>query len=124
MSIFEQQFEVLKQWYPTAAFQVRPDGRLIQVEMDVPPGWNKDRVKVTFIAPNGYPQARPDCFWTDNDLRLAGGGQPANASANHNGHGGPEQLLWFSYHASAWNPNKDSLLTYVNIIKQRLNQRR
>lgn len=28
-------------------------------------GWNRDKAKILFVAPPGYPAAQPDCFWVE-----------------------------------------------------------
>lgn len=124
MSIQELQLVRLKNEFPTAAVIPLADGSaaINLPEMPLPPGkWTSNTTSVYFVIPLGYPMARPDCFWTEWTLRLAGGGMPK-------GTGGQvppfsqEQLLWFSWHLSSWNPNRDDLLTYVNTIKDRLNR--
>lgn len=123
-SIFDEQFQQLLERFPSATFETRADGsRRIRIpDYQLPKGgWNRESTAIYFVTMPSYPQAQPDCFWTDPGLTLANGGIPKNASVNNN-HGGPEQLLWFSWHASKWNPNGDSLLTYVHVIDRRLRQ--
>lgn len=124
MSIFDEQFEHLRSKYPDAKSRPRPDGSyFVELTSALPPGWNKQQARLYFIVPVGFPAARPDCFWSDKDLRLQSGGMPANASEN-NSHGETDSLLWFSYHPSTWSPNNDSLMTYVRLILQRLREAR
>ena len=125
MNPVEKQFEVLKAYEPTATLEPLPDGLYIISIPNIllPNGWSKQSTQIKFIAPIGYPLARPDCFWADPDLRLANGNIPQNAQPNPT----PPALngyLWFSWHLSTWNPNNDNLLTYVNVIKRRLNDPR
>ena len=95
-------------------------GILITVDnVQLPSGWNRDATSVRFVAPNGYPFAQPDCFWADEGLALENGLVP-QASNNQpipeiNAPG-----TWFSWHVQQWNPSKDSLLAYFQVIKQRL----
>jgi hypothetical protein len=123
MGPVDQQVELLKKqkYYSKAAVEHRADGSALVTISDfpVPPGWNKSSTTIVFVAPAGYPQARPDCFWADEDLRLANGGMPANSAIN-TGYGGPAPKLWFSYHPSSWNANLDTLFNYVKLIRQRL----
>jgi hypothetical protein len=124
-SIVDKQAEELTGKYPGTILRVRADGScLVNIpNYFLPVGWNKQTTNVYFVVPVGYPTAKPDCFWTDKDLTLANGATPANASVNAN-HGEAEQLLWFSYHLSSWNPNTDNLLTYVRVIQKRLEELR
>lgn len=82
-------------------------------------GWSKPTTTIRFVAPVGYPHAKPDCFWADADLLTGSGGQP-QASNMTPIPGTGELLRWFSWHIAQWNPNRDSLLTYFNVIKRRL----
>jgi hypothetical protein len=103
--------------------EVPSTGWVIRVpSVALPVGWNKQVIRVSFVAPQGYPFAKPDCFWTDNDLRLANGNMPQNAQLNNPIPGVPDSLLWFSWHVDPWNPNRDDLLTWFALIKQRLSK--
>lgn len=88
----------------------------------LPTGWNKQSTHVSLVAPQGYPFAKPDCFWTDLDLRLANGNMPQNAQINNPIPGVPDAMLWFSWHVDPWNPNRDDLVTWFTLIKQRLSK--
>ena len=122
MTPLQQQFDILKVGYPQAQLTDLPDGsHLITVpDFKLPPGWSKPQVTVKFIAPPGYPFGRPDCFWADSDLKLANGSPPQRTGFNAIPHVGGTHL-WFSWHVGAWNSNFDSLLTFLNVIKSRLN---
>jgi hypothetical protein len=100
-------------------------GYLITVpDVDIGSGWTQRTVNVLFVAPPGYPAAQPDCFWVEPvGLRLAGGNTPQNSNdANPipgdvvNG----RRTTWFSWHLQSWDPNRDSLLTFFNVIMKRL----
>ena len=125
MTPTQQQFEVLRSVAPQAMLQALPDGsHLVTIpEYELPDGWSKSIVDIKFIAPVGYPLARPDCFWADLDLRLCNGNPPMNTGNTPvpyetTGH------LWFSWHVATWNPNNDNLLTYFYVIKRRLHDPR
>lgn len=125
MTPVEEQFEILKGYENGAQLRRLPDGsHLITVTgLKLRNGWSKQEVEVRFLAPVGYPFSKPDCFWTDADLRLANGNPPMNTGSNAIPHVGPGGL-WFSWHVAAWNPNSDSLLTYWYVIKRRLSDPR
>ncbi|MFC3674063.1 multiubiquitin domain-containing protein [Ferrovibrio xuzhouensis] len=123
-SVLDVQLKQLFERYNTVEVTERSDGtRLVRFQLDLPAGWNKTRTTIWFIAPAGYPAAQPDCFWADNDLRLASGKQPDNSQSGHVGHGA-EPAVWFSWHTKAWNPNRDGLLTYVHVIQARFRELR
>jgi hypothetical protein len=100
-------------------------GHLITVpEVHIGPGWNQRKVTVLFVAPPGYPAARPDCFWVDPmGLRLSSGATP-QASNDSNPIPGDDvagrRTTWFSWHLQTWDPNTDSLVTFFNAIMNRL----
>jgi hypothetical protein len=125
MTLLDRQLEDLRETYAGADTRQLPSGTVL-VELKkigLPEGWSKNETVVRFIIPVGYPFAAPDCFWADQDLRLAGGGQPQATNfqqipeANEPG-------LWFSWHVQGWNPNRSNLVTYAKVIEQRLNDPR
>lgn len=120
MTPLQQQFEILKMEYEEATLLQLPTGaHLVSIpRVPLPGGWNKGEVTVKFIAPVGYPLARPDCFWSDVDLRLSTGAMPQNSAINVIPEAN-ESSLWFSWHVSQWNPNRDSLSTFTKVIENR-----
>jgi hypothetical protein len=126
---FSELTKRLKDKSPDSAVTLTPMGNgasLIKVtQVDLGAGWNRPKGDVLFVAPPGYPNAAPDCFWVEpGGLRLANGGTPQNSNdANPI----PGDLLgigrsttWFSWHVQGWNPNKNSLLGYYQLIIDRL----
>ncbi len=88
----------------------------------LPQGWNKASTAIHFFAPQGYPFAKPDCFWADDDLRLATGAVPQNANCGNPMAGLGKPALWFSWHTEHWNASRDDLLTWIASIKDRLSR--
>lgn len=115
------QLAQLRHKFPGAAGEALPDGTvLVSVpNIALPVGWNQISTAVRFLAPVGYPTARPDCFFADGTLRLANGGMPANTNVQQLP-GGAEVCVWFSWHVAAWNPATDTLVTYLRVIVDRL----
>jgi hypothetical protein len=124
MTLLEEQIEILRSHYPDVAVRNLPSGAALIVLPNVPliEGWSKKSTAVMFLAPVGYPHAKPDCFWTEGDLRLANGVPPASTGPNPIPEVNERGYLWFSWHTAQWNPNRDSLVTYVNVIKNRLRE--
>jgi hypothetical protein len=123
MTIIEQQFERLRTEFPSANLTVVSNGGyLVEIPGYVlPSGWSATSVTVIFFAPPGYPAAQPDCFWIEpGALRLQGGGTPQATNDTNPVPGVGQRGTWFSWHLQTWNPNSDSLLTYANVITQRL----
>lgn len=106
--------------------EVGPDlGWLIIKRYRLIPGWNKTEIPVLVMIRPGYPTTPPDNFYVDNDLRLANGQDPSNASRNQVQLGRP--WLMFSYHVdeSEWKPQPEvleghNLLTYLLGVERRL----
>ncbi|CAN7724729.1 hypothetical protein LJR290_006152 [Variovorax sp. LjRoot290] len=112
---------LLRRITDAAVREVPGTGTLVTLpSMALPGGWNKQATAVHFIAPQGYPFAQPDCFWADEDLRLASGSLPQNANCGNPMPGLNKSALWFSWHLQQWNANRDNLLTWVASIKDRL----
>jgi hypothetical protein len=123
--VIEQQLKQLHEdGHEASATPVGSGAHLITIpNVAIPPGWNRQTATILFLAPPGYPAAQPDCFWIEpGQMRLANGGTPqgSNDSNPIPGLVPPRQFTWFSWHLQSWNPNRDSLLTYFNVIIKRL----
>lgn len=117
-----KQLEDLKKEHPDATWAELGDTVKVDVPgVLLPSGWSRDRVRVSFLLPAGYPVAQPDCFWTEPDLRLGDGRTPQNTGLQQIP-GSPETLLWFSWHMQIWNPNECSALTWLRVIRKRFEQ--
>ena len=122
-----KQFDRFKQRFPDAVLLPLPSGAALVTVPSVPlvTGWSKPATSVRFVVPAGYPGPALDCFWADEDLRLANGTPPQSSQIQ----GIPEvgqQGWWFSWHVvdaqNNWNPNHHDLITFMEIIKHRLRQ--
>ncbi len=125
MTPFEEQFEILKAEFPNVVHQKLPSGAILLTfsAMVLPPGWSSASTDIRFIAPVGFPFAKPDCFWASPDLRLKNGGMPKAAQLQKI----PETTdivpqLWFSWHLSQWNPSQDNLSSFAHVIQGRLRE--
>lgn len=115
------QLDLLQAKFPAAVADELPDGSSIirLPKFPLPAGWNRPEVEIRFHSPLAYPVARPDCFYAEPELRLSDGSMPRNArlellpSSN-------VRWLWFSYHPVTWHPLRDSYLSFVRLIEQRL----
>lgn len=117
-----EQFRKLEQQVPGSIAQPHDGGSyLITVpNQKLVPGWTKPATTIHFLVTAGFPQARPDCFWADEDLRLSSGTLPQNSAIQSVA--GLGQRLWFSFHPQTWDPSRDTLLTYLRVIRRRLHQ--
>jgi len=125
MTPLEQQFKVLQtlRGCGNASLRRLPSGaQLVTIpELKLPPGWKPKIVTLMFLAPPGYPAAKPDCFWlSPAPVRLDTGGVPQNSNDINEMPEVGRAGTWFSWHLQTWNPNSDSLVTFFNVIMQRL----
>jgi len=100
-------------------------GTLVKVtQVVLVEGWNRPKADILFVAPPGYPNAAPDCFWVEPaGLRLANGATPQNTNDSNPIPGDTQpgrSTTWFSWHVQGWNPNKSSLYGYYRLITDRL----
>lgn len=121
MSILDDQLRVLQEEYADASFQPLQDGSYVLTipGVKLPDGWSEPQTIVKFHIAPSYPHGRPDCFWVEPKLRLKNGAQPQNTNIQTIP-GTSDAWLWFSWHPNQWNPNRDTLTTYMNVIRERL----
>jgi hypothetical protein len=124
MTPLQQQFEALRAEYASATLEPLSSGAaLVSIpDFPLPSGWSAALTTVRFLAPVGYPLAKPDCFWASPELRLQNGGMPQSTNQTPIPETNGAAQLWFSWHVNQWNPNRDGLVTYVRVIEQRLRQ--
>lgn len=130
--MIEQQFKELRSQLedrsPSSDATLTPlpnGGALIKItRVDLGHGWNRQTADVFFVAPPGYPNAAPDCFWVEpRPMRLKSGATPQNSNDSNPIPGDNEpdrRTTWFSWHVQGWNPNTNSLWTYYLVILDRL----
>lgn len=121
--IVDQQLEALRERFQGAeTLRLSSGAYMVSVpNIPLPAGWSAPVTMVRFLIPAGYPFAALDCFWADDGLRLAGGAIPQNAAPGNQipetGHYG----LWFSWHLTgSWDPNRDTLSSWMNVCADRL----
>ena len=122
MSLLEEQFELLKREFPDATLQPLPSGAALIAIPNyrlLASGWSRETTTVKLLAPVGFPFAKPDCFWINQEVRLKNGTMPQSSNITPIPETN-EPHLWFSWHVGQWNPNRDNLLTYVRVIDKRL----
>lgn len=123
MSVLENQLQQLQVRYAAVEVERLGSGTHLITIGNVPlaQGWSQPATKVRFLVPAAYPFAALDCFWADNDLRLIGGGLPQNSGADNIPPETAAPGLWFSWHlVHPWNPNRDTLSSWMNTVNDRL----
>ena len=93
---------------------------LVITNIDVPPAYSRNQVKVLIRIPQSYPNGRLDMFWIDEPFTLVSGATPEKADVIEQFNG----VSWrrFSWHLTKWNPATDNLSTYAEFVKRRLSQ--
>jgi len=125
MTILEDHLSRLKAQCPGVVEHALPDGRFLvhMPRLALPPGkWSKKETDVWFLVPVGYPQAPPDCFWAESDLVLASGAPPQSTQQQPAPDG--QQRLWFSWHAQNWHPSRDTLSSWIHMLRRRFEEGR
>ncbi len=84
-----------------------PDGRYAPATTDL-----------MVMADYQYPVSRLDMYWTDPEIKLAGGGYPQGAESFED-HGGRHWQRW-SWHYSVWDPRRHNLRTHLEVFHDRL----
>jgi hypothetical protein len=89
-------------------------------------GWTADGkpadiCTVLFERPAGFPAACPEHFFVDIPLRLADRSYAKNSRPGDI-YKFPQwsNVTWFSWHLQMWDPNRDSLYTYLKVIHMRM----
>ncbi len=77
------------------------------------------RANLLIIIPAGYPNAHPDMFWTQPDVRLASGQVPLRADVHQDFPSGSWQR-WSRHFRGGWRPGVDTVRTYVAAIRSEL----
>jgi hypothetical protein len=124
---FEKLTDKISRKNPGADVMITPmsnGGVLIKVSQVELEGWNRPKADILFVAPPGYPNSAPDCFWVEpSGLRLANGATPQNSNDSNPIPGDVQpgrSTTWFSWHVQSWNPNKDTLYDFYQLINDRL----
>jgi hypothetical protein len=120
--VVTMQLDELRERFGEAHVDTTASGTMLVTVPGVrlPHGWSKASTAIRFFVPPGYPFAQPDCFWADADLRLASGAIPQSSGPNAIPDSG-DQGLWFSWHLTGpWDPNRDTLSSWMNSIIDRL----
>lgn len=80
--------------------------------------WSCTMVDLLVITHPSYPNPKMDMFWVDPAITLKDGREPNAAAKKESKFGRTWQR--FSWHVSSWNPTHDSLITYLDVVNDRL----
>jgi len=105
-------------------YEVTPEAGLIALVIKawpLPDGYEPREVDLLIRLPPGFPDTQPDMYWCDPPVRLAETGGYPQAADQFEQHLG-RNWQRFSRHlpAGAWHPGRDSLESYVALIRSEL----
>ena len=80
--------------------------------------WDRHKTDLLVITHPTYPNAKMDMFWVNPSISLKSG-KKAQAADTIEGKLGINWLR-FSWHVQSWNPGKDNLITYLDVVNDRL----
>ena len=108
MNHAERQLRELRTKYTDATLE----NNVVSASIKLFGGYSAKTVKIHFQLLPCYPFCNPIHFWTKESLRLENGVIPKHAWETNKG-------LEFFWRPSRWNPNRDTLTTYLHVIEQR-----
>jgi hypothetical protein len=105
-------------------YEVTPEGGLISVVIKhwpLPAGYEPAEVDLLIRLPPGFPDTQPDMYWCDPPVRSVRTGafpQAADLFEDYLG----RRWQRFSRHLppGAWHPGRDSLESYITLIRAEL----
>jgi len=83
--------------------------------LPLPQGWTQPTTKVMFLLQPEFPVAQPDIYYLEEGVLPPNG----TIRANHQRQRIPEtqiDAVWISWHAQAWNPNRDTIMSWLGTI--------
>ncbi|SRR6266700_2173624 len=128
----EDGIDRLRSRWPQAHYEHgKHGGSLIIIpSIILPCGYQETICTVLFEAPPGFPGCVPNHFFTDIDIHLRNGRCPERTYCWHptleqgnfpaNIWPAWRRAMWWSWSLQGWNPNRDSLYTFMRVVERRL----
>lgn len=95
---------------------------VILKDFELPDAYTPTTVELLAVLPSGYPNAKPDMFFTRPDVKLKNGSWPERSQV-HVEYAGRSWQRW-SRHFQSWRMGVDRFQTYLRAVKTELNRRR
>lgn len=120
--IIEQHINSLREHTECVVELVEADGlkNVIVKNYPLPPGYTKTSSDLLIRLDKAYPNSKPDMFWLEFDVLLAGGAEPKSAAEILDALG--RKWRRFSWHFTSWNPATGDLLFFLTFVETRLNK--
>jgi len=87
-------------------------------------GFNVPASDLLIRAPRTYPDAGPDMFWVEENVRLSTGAVPQSAESVEEHVGRRWRRFSWHWKNGRWDPNTDNMHAYVEFIRRRLREKR
>ena len=108
----------LSRGYDSVIIDKDEDGEFILIKgFKLPPGYNRNKIDVLLYPPKDYPLSPPGLehsLFVPKDLRYKGAKiedfHPKSAS----------NWAWLCFQRIRWNPNKDNLITFFEMVRANL----
>jgi hypothetical protein len=99
----------------------QPDGSVVLVigPVALNSGWGRPESRIFIVVPPGYPEQRPQGFFADGGLTLAGGAQAKGSGQTHVV---GEPATSFCWNPQLWDPSKDDLWKYAKLMAERFDE--
>lgn len=96
------------------------DVHIIIQDYAFPEAYHPRQASLLIIIPAGYPNAKPDMFWTNPDIRMINGSWPKSSEV-HQDFQGMNWQRW-SRHLNNWRSGVDNLKTYMASVRKEINK--
>jgi hypothetical protein len=88
----------------------------------LPPGYQTEEADLLLRLPPGFPDAQPDMWWMDPPVARSSGSYPEAANLFEVYLGRNWQRFSRHLNPGAWQPGRDSLASYLALIRADLNR--
>ena len=90
-------------------------------DFPLPTAYIPQTCRLLIRIPPGYPNANPDMFWTQPDIKLGRTGAWPQSADYHEDYNGQSWQRWSRHIPSnRWRPGTDTLQTFLRTIRQEL----
>jgi multiubiquitin len=117
----EPEIEKLHAEFGSCDVRPQPDGSVVLAlgPVSLKSGWGRGESRIFLVVPPGYPEQRPQGFFAEGGLTLAGGA-PAKCSGQANV--GGDAVTSFCWNPELWDPSKDDLWKYAKLMAERFDE--
>lgn len=113
--------EKLRAEFGTCDVRLQLDGSVVLVigPVALNSGWGRNESRIFLVVPPGYPDQRPQGFFADSGLTLAGGVAPKCSGPTNLA---DEPVTSFCWNPQLWDPIKDDLWKYAKLMAERFDE--